>query len=239
MTRKLILLCIAVVAVSVRGATFNTTNGFAIDLPGSWLPVPTDVLDAFAERTGNLSSNAPVQYYDCGYQAVSTNGQWLSFPYVLIQVRPVGRIPSSELARYQTLSEKMEEFALPDVSIGDTVYDKGSQILWTTLATHTEDGLPVKALVAVKLTELGYIRLMGCSTEDTFEEYEKIFRNSFSTLGIDESIAYKPQIADAVPPVGGIKTGMVLVWIVQAVVIGGVLWVVYLLIKRTVRKAKD
>lgn len=238
MTRKLILLCIAVVAVSVRGATFNTTNGFAIDLPESWVPVPAHVLDAFSERTDNLSSNAPMQYYDYGYQAVLTNGQWLSFPYVLIQVRPVGRIPSSELARYQTLSEKMEDFSLPDVSISETVYDKENHILWTTLSTYTEDGLPVKALVAVKLTEIGYIRLMGCATEDTFEEYVKTFRNAFSTLEIDESLAYKPKFSDAVPSVGGIKTGMVLVWAIQAMVIGGVLWVVYLVIKRQVRKRK-
>lgn len=239
MMKKLILLCTVAVAVSASGGTFNTTNGFAIDLPDNWVPVPGHVLDAFAERTDNLSTNAAMKYYDYGYQAVSTNGQWLSYPYVLIQVRPIGRIPSSELARYQTLNEKMEEFALPDVSIGETVYDKDNQILWTTLAAYTEDGLPVKALVAVRLTEQGYIRLMGCSAEDMFEEHAKIFRNAFSTLDIDEAIAYKPKIADAVPPVGGIKTGMVLVWAVQAAVIGGILWVVYLLIRRTVRKRSN
>jgi len=40
------------------------------------------------------------------------------------------------------------------------------------------------------------------------------------------------------PVVGGIMTGKVLVWCIQAVVIGGALWLVYILLKRLVRKGK-
>lgn len=236
MMKKTITACIAAMALSASGEIFQTTDLFSIDLPDGWDVVPVDVLDAFALKNEDISSNAPAQYYDYGYQAASTNGQWLSYPYVLIQVQQVGRIPSSELAKYQKLGSEMQEFTLPEVSVGDAVYDKENQTLWSTLATHTDDGTPVKALVAVKLTEVGYIRLMGCATEDAFGEYEPIFRKAFSTLGIDASIAYKPQMADAIPSVGGIKTGKVLVWFVQAVVIGGILWALYVPLRRKLKK---
>lgn len=233
--KKMIVACVVALTLSASGETFQTSDLFSIDLPDGWLQVPADILDEFSLKNESISSNAPAQYYDYGYQAEAPNGRWLSYPYVLVQVRPIGRIPSSELARYQKLSAEVEEFTLPEVSVGDAVYDKENQTLWSTLATHTDDGTPVKALVAVKLTEVGYIRLMGCTTEDTFGEYESIFREAFSLLGIDESIAYKPQVADAIPSVGGIKTGKVLVWIVQAMVIGGVLWAIYLPLRRKLK----
>jgi len=236
MLKKMITACIAAMALSASGETFQPVDQFSIDLPDGWESIPADVLDAFALQNETISSNAPAQYYDYGYQAPSTNGQWLGYPYVLIQVRQVGRIPSSELARYQKLGSEMEAFTLPEVSVGDAVYDKENQTLWSTLSTHTDDGTPVKALVAVKLTEVGYIRLMGCATEDTFGEYGPIFKKAFSTLGIDASIAYKPQIADAIPSVGGIKTGKVLVWLVQAVVIGGILWAVYIPLRKKLKQ---
>ncbi len=237
MIKRKVLALVLFAAVTAVGETFEPSTLLSIDLPDGWVEIPADVLDAFAMKTDEISPDSPAQYYDFGYQAPAEGGRWLSYPYVLIQVRDVGRIPSSELARYQKLGAEMDEFTLPDVSIGETMYDKGNQILWSTLAAHTAEGESVKALVAVKLTEIGYIRLMGCATEETFGEYKTIFKNAFSTLGIDESLAYKPQVGDAVPSVGGIKTGKVLVWFVQAVVIGGLLWAVYHFLKKKLKKA--
>ena len=57
-------------------------------------------------------------------------------------------------------------------------------------------------------------------------------------MGMDESIAYKPQFADTMPVIGGIMTGKLILWGIQAVVIGGVLWLIYIRIKRLVRKDK-
>jgi hypothetical protein len=76
------------------------------------------------------------------------------------------------------------------------------------------------------------IRLAGCVTKDSFDEYEKIFWEAFASLEIDESIAYKSQFGDAMPVIGGIMTGKIILWCVQAVVIGGFLWLVYILFKR-------
>ena len=235
--KRMIAACIAAIAVSAGGKTFETYDDFSITLPDGWVEIPGSVLQAYAQKVNELSPHTPQQMYDCGYQ-MDNDGNWLTYPYILVQFRPAGRIPWGELARFPEMNSKRADIGLSEVSMGESTYDKENHILWSTLTTPTQDGETAKALIAVKLTEVGYIRLTGCATEDSFNEYEKVFREAFTSLEIDESIAYKPQFGDAMPVVGGIMTGKVLVWCIQAVVIGGALWLVYILLKRLVRKGK-
>jgi hypothetical protein len=235
--KRMIAACIAAIAVSASGETFETFDDFSITLPKGWVQIPGSVLQAYSEKVNELSPDTPRQMYDYGYQ-IENDGNWMSYPYILGQFRPAGRIPWGELARSQEINAQIEDNDLSEVSVGESTYDQGNHILWATLTTPTQDGETAKALVAVKLTELGYIRLTGCTTEGSFNEYEQVFRDAFSSLGIDESIAYKPQFGDAMPVIGGIMTGKVLIWCVQAVVIGGVLWLAYILVKRLVRKGE-
>jgi len=235
--KRMIAACVAAIAVSASGEIFETRDDFSIALPDGWVEIPGTVLQAFSEMMGDLSPDTPPQVYDYGYQ-IEGDGKWLTYPYVLVQVRPEGRIPSGELARYQTNSSHTGDVDLSEVRFGNSTYDEEHQILWSTLTTPTQDGETAKALVAVKLTEAGYIRLTGCATEDSFDQYAKVFRDAFSSLEIDESIAYKPQFADKMPVIGGIMTGKVIIWCIQAVVIGGALWLVYIILKRLARKRK-
>ena len=235
--KRTIAACIAAAAVFASGETFETRDEFSITLPDGWVQIPGGVLQGFSAKMDELSPDTPRQVYDYGYQ-LDADGKWLTYPYILGQFRPTGRIPSGELARYQKMNSQMGDIGLSEVRLGESTYDEEHQILWSTLSSHARDGETVKALVAVKLTELGYIRLTGCATAESYAEYEKVFRNAFSSLGIDESIAYKPQLADAMPVIGGIMTGKVLLWFIQAVVIGAVLWLVYMLFRRLVRKVK-
>jgi hypothetical protein len=237
MMKRTIAACIAAIALSAGGETFETDDEFSITLPDGWIQVPGSVLQSFSAKMDELSPDTPRQVYDYGYQ-IENDGKWLTYPYILGQFRPAGRIPWGELARYQKMSSQVGDIGLSEMRVGEPTYDKEHQILWSTLTTHTETGEAVKALVAVKLTELGYIRLTGCATEGSFNEYEKVFRDAFSSLVINESIAYKPQFGDGMPVIGGIMTGKVLIWIVQAIVIGGALWLVYFLLKRLARKSK-
>ena len=124
------------------------------------------------------------------------------------------------------------------MSVGESTYDKENNILWSTITKQAVNGETVKSLVAVKLTESGYIRLTGCATEASFDQYAKVFREAFGSLEIDESIAYKPQFGDLMPVIGGIMTGKIILWCIQSVVIGGILWLVYMLLKRLARKRK-
>lgn len=235
--KKTIAACIVAIAVSASGKTFETDDDFLITLPDGWVQIPGSVLQAFSEKMDELSPDTPRQIYDYGYQ-MDGDGRWLTYPYVLVQVRPEGRIPSGELARYQSKRSHTEDIDRSEVRFGNSTYDKEHQILWSMLTTPAQNGESAKALIAVKLTEHGYIRLTGCATETSFDEYEKVFRDAFSSLEIDEFIAYKPQFADTMPVIGGIMTGKVILWFVQAVVIGGVLWLVYIRIKRLVRKSR-
>lgn len=236
--KRMIAACILAVTVSVNGGTFDTDDEFTITLPDGWVQIPGAVLQGFSAKMAERSPDAPRQVYDYGYQ-MGDDGRWLTYPYVLVQVRPEGRIPSGELARYPKMSAQAEAIDLSGGSFGESTYDKEHQILWSTLTTQTLEGEIVKALIAVKLTELGYIRLTGCATEASFDEYKKVFTDAFSTLGMDESIAYRPQFADTMPIIGGIMTGRVIIWLAQAIVIGTVLWLIYIRIKRLARKSKD
>jgi hypothetical protein len=228
--KKMIAACIAALAVSASGETFKTYDDFSIVLPDGWAEIPGTVLQAYAEKVEEVSPDTPRPVYDYGYQI--DDGNWLTYPYILVQFRPVGRIPWGELARSQEMNSRIADIGGSGVSAGKSTYDKKNHILWSALTTPAQHGEPAKALVAIKLTEAGYIRLVGCATEDSFNEFEKIFIEAFSSLSIDESIAYKPQFGDAMPVVGGIITGRVLVWCIQAVVIGGGLWLGYILVKR-------
>jgi hypothetical protein len=237
MMKKIIAVCVAALAVSVSGITFETDDEFAITLPDGWIQIPGSVLQVFSETIDALSPHTPRQVYDYGYQ-MGSDENWLSYPYILAQFRPTGRIPSGELARYQKTSAQMGDIGLSEARLGQSSYDKKNHILWSTLITHSQDGQALKALVAVKLTDIGYIRLTGCATADLFDHYETVFRDAFSSLIMDESIVYKPRFADTMPVIGGIMTGRVLLWCIQAIVIGGVLWLVYIFIKRLVSKCR-
>jgi hypothetical protein len=233
--KRTITACILAIAVCVSGATFETADEFSITLPDGWVQIPGSVLQEFAAKMNELSPDAPPQVYDYGYQ-LGDNGGWLSYPYVLVQVRPEGRIPSGELARFPKMSSQMGDIDLSGVQFGESTYDKEHQILWSTLTTQPPEGETVKALIAVKLTELGYIRLTGCALDASFDDYKKVFTDAFTSLEMDDSIAYKPQFADTMPVIGGIMTGKLIIWFVQAVVIGGALWLIYMLIRRLMRK---
>lgn len=234
--KRIIAACVAAIAVSASGETFETRDGFSVVLPDGWVEIPGTVLQAYAEKVNQLSSDTPQQAYDCGYQ-IDHDGVWMTYPYILVQFRPIGRIPWGELARFPEKNLQTED-GPSEVSVVESAYDKKNHILWSKLTAPTEDGETAKALVAVKLTELGYIRLTGCATEDSFDQYAKVFRDAFIALEIDESIAYKPRFGDTMPVVGGIMTGRVLKWVIQAVMIGGALWLVYILLKRLARKRK-
>ena len=85
---------------------------------------------------------------------------------------------------------------------------------------------------------MGYIQLTGYAPMDSFAEYERIFRDAFGNLVLSADIEYQPQFSDTAPVIGGFNTAKLMVFVVQAVLIGGVLWLVYIRIKRLVRKGK-
>ncbi len=245
--KRTIAACIAAIAISAGGETFDTGEGFAITLPNGWVQIPGSVLQVFSARMDDLSPDTPQQVYDYGYQ-IEDDGKWLTYPYILVQVRPEGRIPSGQLVRYNQFAPEMEEDietvkngfsdVLSDASMDEPAYDSENKILWTSLSANVLDGADVKALVGMRLTEMGYIQLTGYAPLDSFAEYERIFREAFVNLVLDADIEYQPQFSDTAPVIGGFNTVKLLVFILQAVLIGSFLWLVYIFLKRKICKSK-
>ena len=245
--KRIIAACIVATVFSVNGKTFETDDEFSIILPDGWVQIPGSVLQGFSAKMDELSPDTPRQVYDYGYQ-IDKDGTWLAYPYILVQVRSEGRIPSGQLARYNAFAPEMEEdinkvkegFSdiLSDASMDEPVYDSENKILWTSFSANVLDGDDVKALVGMRLTEMGYIQLTGYAPMDSFAEYERIFRDAFGNLVLSADIEYQPQFSDTAPVIGGFNTAKLMVFVVQAVLIGGVLWLVYIRIKRLVRKGK-
>ena len=244
--KRTIALCCLATALSAVGDTFQTYDQFSITLPPGWFWMPENALNQFAQSIDALSPETPGQVYDYGFQYGNTD-KWFTYPYILIQVRPVGRIPTGEMARYSKVKRGMEESldqvreglasVLAEASAGDPVFDDENRILWTSMSMELQSGVLVRSLIAVKLTETGLIQLSGYATADTYDEYEPIFREAFATIELDEAIRYVPQITDHAPVIGNINLGKVFILCLQAALAGGVLWILYALIRRSVRHA--
>ncbi len=236
----------ATITLSAFGSIFNTQDQFSIDLPDNWTEVPKNVLDEFSDTIAKLAPQNPKQIYDYGYQ-LSGSERWLQYPYILVQVKNVGRVASGELKQYKKLKKGFEEglaqvtdsFSdiMSNASFGETVYDESNHILWTTISMNVEGIGKVLGLLAVKLTEKGIIQFNAYATEATFDEYAQIYRNAFINLDVAELITYKPQITDNAPTIGGINTGKVLAAAVKGALIGGVIGLFGWLNKR--KKKKD
>lgn len=244
--KKIIVITLATITLSAFGSTFKTQDQFSIDLPDNWTEVPKNVLDEFSDTIAKLAPQNPKQIYDYGYQLLESE-RWLQYPYILVQVKNVGRVASGELKQYKKLEKGFEDglnqvadsFSdiMSNASFGETVYDESNHILWTTISMDVEGIGKVLGLLAVKLTEKGIIQFNAYATEDTFEEYAKIYRDAFINLDIPESIVYKPQFTDNAPVVGGINTGKVLTAGIRGAIIGGVIGLFAWLNKR--KKKKD
>ena len=90
---------------------------------------------------------------------------------------------------------------------GETLYDEAGHVLWSTLAMNVQGVGDVRGLIAVKLTEFGFIQLMGYATADSFAHYSPIFRDAVRTLAIAERYEYQPRLTDHAPTVWGINLG--------------------------------
>jgi hypothetical protein len=230
--KRTIILSLATITLSVFGSTFDTQDQFSIGLPDNWTEIPKDVLDEFSDNVVKLAPQNPKQIYDYGYQLSESKG-WLQYPYILVQVKNVGRVASGELKQYKKLEEGFAEgldqvndsFSdiISNASFGETVYDEGNKILWTTISMDVEGSGLVKAVIAVKLTEKGIIQFNAYATEATFDQYAQIYRNAFIDLDIAESITYNPQLTDNAPVIGGINMGKVLSAGIRGAIIGGII----------------
>jgi len=221
------LLC----TTEVAAETFSSRDGFVIILPSGWAEAPPEALQNIEASIREFSQGATAQKYDYGYQ-LSSALTWFEYPYILVQVNRKGRVPEGQLTQYKKLDagfdqgvERIEKSLGGIASItkhGENLYDESSHILWRRMDMEVQGVGAVRAVIAVKLTEFGYIQLMGYATEDTFLRYAPVFQAAFRTLKVAEADRYRPRLTDHAPTFLGVNLGRVAIAALVGALLGGV-----------------
>jgi len=178
---------------------FNTQDGFTIHLPKNWVQIPNEVLRQVFERISQLAPKAEKQTWDYGFQ-LNQNGYWMRYPYILIQVKRVGRISEAELKKSinEEFSKEKDKLSstTSNAQLRETVYDSKNKILWTIISANVKGTGIVNGQCAFKLTDFGIIKVMGYAKANTFSTYQPIFQEIAKQINLDKSINYKAQKED-------------------------------------------
>ena len=220
--RSSVVLALAVFAWApeVPAETFETRDDFSVTLPSGWVEAPPGALRHLEAAIAELSQGANEQHYDYGYQLESAS-TWFEYPYILVQVRRDGRVPEGQLTQYEKIESELREGAerveetfrsvFSNLEQGEIAYDEAEHVLWSAATMNVQGVGAVRSLVAVKLTEFGFIQLMGYAREETFAQYSPIFREAVHSLAVAEEHAYRPRLTDHAPSFFGINLGQTLI----------------------------
>ena len=209
---------------------FKTQDGFTMYLPDGWVEIPNEVLKQHSDKVSELVPQIGKQVYDYGFQSPPADN-WMTHPYILVQVKRTGRIPEEELKKYKQVHEVFSEHIgevedmvssiLSNTQLGETLYDAENRILWMNISFDLQQTGRVNAQIAVKLTGFGVIQVTGYATEDTFSTYQPLFQKITMQINLDNSIKYKPEPA-----------GNTLKVIIRGTIICGIIGLIVWLVKR-------
>lgn len=214
------------IGFSIANSGIQQKNKFSIAIPDGWVEVPIDVIDAYEKETARLAPNVTAQHYDYGFQLDSSKN-WFEYPYVLVQVKNIGRIPESQLEKLEghSVQESLDKHKkglssiVSDIQAGKMVYDKQTKIIWMLIQSNVVNVGPVSGISGMIPTEKGFIQIVGHSLRDDYSKYEPIFRSIVLSVTPEPALIYKPKWSDSLSPaVSGIDWGKVL-----AKAIGGVI----------------
>ena len=219
---------------------FKAQDGFTMYLPDDWVEIPNEVLKQHSDKVSELVPQIGKQVYDYGFQSPPADN-WMTHPYILVQVKRTGRIPEEELKKYKQIdeafSEQMEEVGdnissiLSNTQLGETLYDAENLILWMNISFNLQQRGRVNAQIAVKLTGFGVIQVTGYATEDTFSTYQPLFQKIARQIYLDNIIKYKPGAAWNISTDGVINTVNTLKVIIWGTIICGIIGLIVWLVK--------
>lgn len=208
------LLLVCFVSDDAVAERYETSDGFALTLPPGWAEAPPEALRQAESEISAASQGAAAETYDYGYQ-LATAATWFEYPYVLVQVRRIGRVPEGQLAQYEKSDTDFQKGAKQvEKSFGDLVsntqtgaptLDEEHHVLWSALSMSVQEIGTIRALVAIKLTEYGIVQLMGYATEEGFEQFAPLFREVVNSMDVEEAHAYQPRLTDHAPTLWGIN----------------------------------
>jgi len=239
-----LLLIITFVGSSIANGGKQQKNGFSISLPDGWIEMPRDVIYAYEKELAKLAPNAPVQHYDYGFQ-LDVSKDWFEYPYILVQVKNIGRIPESQLKKLEgypvqkSLDKHRKRFSsiMSDIQAGKMFYDKQTKMIWMSIESNVVDIGPISGISGIVPTEKGSIQVSGYSLRNDYTTYESIFRSVAMSVKPEPGLVYKPKWSDRLPSVvSSIDWGKVAGKAIAGAVIGGI---AALIVGTTRRKKKD
>jgi len=203
---------------SIANSGIQQKNEFSIAIPDGWVEMPRDVIDAYEKEMANLAPNVPAQHFDYGFQLDETKN-WFEHPYILVQIKNMGRIPDSQLEKLAgySVQDTVKEYkdglnsVATDIQIGRMIYDKQTKIIWMHIQSNVVYVGPVSGISGMIPTEKGFIQIVGYSLRDDYPKYDPVFRSIILSVAPEPSLVYKPKWSDNLPPVvSGIEWGRVL-----------------------------
>ena len=210
---------------------FEAIDNFAIHLPIGWEEIPKEILEQYSKSIRQETKNFREVVYDYGYQ-LSSSDYWLQYPYIVVQVKRTGRIPSGEFKNMDKIEIAMEEgidqvensqSIMSNVQLDKPSYDSELHILWILLETKVEGIGKVKGLSGLLLTEAGAIQISCYSLSSGFDEYVPLFEKIIRNCEIDESIKYRSRMLDSIPMLNKIDFGKVIGRIIGFAIVSSII----------------
>ncbi len=207
---RYIIVLVVFVSLSdpIQAIDLHQMTDFSISLPDEWVEIPRDVIDTYEEEISNLAPNAPIQHYDYGFQLGSTD-KWFEYPYILIQVNKMGRIPESQIEKLEkySLQESFDEknnnlsSIMSDIKVGKMYYDNEAKIIWLRIESNVVDVGHISGLAGMIPSEKGFFQVSGYSLKDDYSTYEPIFRAITVSVVPSIELVYNPRWTNSLPPV--------------------------------------
>ena len=197
---------------------FPTKDGFTLHLPAGWKEIPAAVLDSYAQDIARLAPQAEKQAFDYGFQ-LSAAKKWFAYPYILVQVHRTGKVPEEHLRILAQSGKEMDTgFAkareslsslAADGKIGETVLDPSTHTLWTRMSIHVHGVGTINGLIAMILTETGFIQISCYAQEREFPAYLPLFQAVVRSTVLSDELQYRSGAGDSDPASGGIGRGAI------------------------------
>lgn len=194
--------CFCVVAQAEEEAkpfkTYSPHSIFSFQLPADWVQIPQKALAEVAQKIKEvMSPDAPPVEYIAGYQLGGKT--WFSYPYLLVQVIELGRVPDEELKKLKSFQPSLDKAgrrlvegapSLSSLSIGEAVYDSSAQIIWGSMSSVIAGVGRVRSLNAVVLTASGAVNIYTYSREEEFETYAPLFEDIVRSVKLKSGAQY-------------------------------------------------
>jgi hypothetical protein len=242
--KRLGILIFFLIALAISSIAYGEVkiqkNGYTVSIPDGWIEIPRDVLVQSEKAISDMLPNVERPHYECGFQLKSKEN-WLDYPYVLIELKNVGRIPKSELKKIDGFSmqetfdsrKKNYDNIISNIKAGEMIYDNENKIIWLGFETTVQDIGPIANIGAMILTEKGFIQAGAYSKKDEYAAYESVLRLIVKSVTPSPELAYKPKWSDNLPvAITGIDWGKVAARALIGAVTGGIIALIAVLFRR-------